>query len=272
MTGVRRRTPIRFMRGTAGSAPPTLRRVTSAPPRTDPVPTTPVRSRAVRGLAVVAVAAAVLAVWLSGRQITRDGGDLRLRDGYVVGGPFDVVLSARILLPVALAAAVVLWGPALARRLGWPAAAGREHRRGRRAGRSRWRGTAAGARSPQPMASRARVRRRRRPGGRDLGTFLVHLRRLGAGGLGRSVGHPRRPGTRRARCWPSCSSTGSASAARAGPAALCIVGGALAVPAVLVTVRVVADEAAARAVAPFAVLLPGCGLDRHESPTRCSPA
>jgi hypothetical protein len=40
-------------------------------------------------------------------------------------------------------------------------------------------------------------------------------------------------------------------------AALCIAGGALAVPAVLVTVRLVADEAAARTVAPFAVLLPG---------------
>ena len=40
-------------------------------------------------------------------------------------------------------------------------------------------------------------------------------------------------------------------------AALCIAGGALAVPAVLVTVRAVADEAAARTVAPFAVLFPG---------------
>ena len=35
----------------------------------------------------------------------------------VVVGPVDVVLSARVLLPMALAAAVVLWGPALARRL-----------------------------------------------------------------------------------------------------------------------------------------------------------
>ena len=40
-------------------------------------------------------------------------------------------------------------------------------------------------------------------------------------------------------------------------AALCIAGGALAVPAVLVTVRVIGDEAAARTVAPFAVLFPG---------------
>jgi hypothetical protein len=40
-------------------------------------------------------------------------------------------------------------------------------------------------------------------------------------------------------------------------AALCIAGGALAVPAMLVAVRAVTDEAAARTVAPFAVLLPG---------------
>jgi hypothetical protein len=39
-------------------------------------------------------------------------------------------------------------------------------------------------------------------------------------------------------------------------AALCIAGGALAVPAVLVAVRAVADEPAARVVAPFAVLSP----------------
>jgi methylthioxylose transferase len=39
-------------------------------------------------------------------------------------------------------------------------------------------------------------------------------------------------------------------------AVLCIVGGAVAVPAVLVAVRALADEGSARAVAPFAVLFP----------------
>ena len=90
--------------------------MTSAPPLVEP-PATGSRSRAARGLAVALVAAGVLSVWLTGRQITRDGGDLHLREGYLVVGPFDVVLTARVLLPVVVAVAGVLWGPALARRL-----------------------------------------------------------------------------------------------------------------------------------------------------------
>ena len=74
--------------------------MTSAPPRLDPATTTQ-RGRVARGLTVAVVAAGVLAVWLAGRQITREGGDLHLRDGYLVVGPFDVVLTARVLLAVA---------------------------------------------------------------------------------------------------------------------------------------------------------------------------
>ena len=228
--------------------------MTTAPPRADPAPATPVRGRAARGLAVVAVAAAVLAVWLWGRQITRDGGDLRLRDGYVVSGPFDVVLSPRVLLPVALAAAVVLWGPALARRLGWRALLAAST-----AGAAGWAVALAvnggwGALAAPMATEHEYVADVDRVG--DLGTFLsTYVDSVPVGSADPWVthvsGHP--PGALLAFVFLDRIGLGGAGWA----AALCIAGGALAVPAVLVTVRVVADEAAARTVAPFAVLLPG---------------
>ncbi|RBY76190.1 hypothetical protein DQ239_14425 [Blastococcus sp. TF02-09] len=207
-----------------------------------------------RGLAVGAVAAGVLAVWLWGREITRRGGDLHLREGYVVVGPVDVVLSARVLLPLALAAAVVLWGPELARRLRWPAllAAGTAGAAGwavALAVNGGWDALAA------PMATEHEyVADVGRVG--DLGTFLsTYVDSVPVGSADPWVthvsGHP--PGALLAFVLLDRIGLGGPGWA----AALCIAGGALAVPAVLVAVRTVADEAAARTVAPFAVLLPG---------------
>ncbi len=200
------------------------------------------------------VAAGVLAVWLTGRQITRDGGDLHLREGYLVVGPFDVVLTARVLLPVGVAVAGVLWGPALARRLRWPVllAAGT-------AGAAAWAvalSVSSGWGSlAAPMATEHEyVADVGRVG--DLGTFLsTFVDSVPVGSPDQWVthvsGHP--PGALMAFVLLDRIGLGGAGWA----AALCIAGGALAVPAVLITVRAVADEAAARTVAPFAVLLPG---------------
>ncbi|MBJ7453692.1 MAG: hypothetical protein JHC71_16650, partial [Blastococcus sp.] len=90
----------------------------------------------------------------------------------------------------------------------------------------------------------------------DLGTFLsTYVDSVPVGSADPWVthvsGHP--PGALLAFVFLDRLGLGGAGWA----AALCIAGGALAVPAVLVAVRVVADEAAARTVAPFAVLLPG---------------
>jgi hypothetical protein len=226
--------------------------MTTAPPR--PTGTTaPARGRTARGLTVVLVAVGVLVVWLTGRQLTRDGGDLHLREGYLVVGPFDVVLTPRVLLPVTVAAAVVLWGPALARRLRWPvllvaSTAGAAAWAVALALSSSWSALAA------PMATEHEyVADVGRVG--DLGTFLsTFVDSVPVGSPDPWVthvsGHP--PGALLAFVLLDRIGLGGAGWA----AALCIAGGALAVPAVLVAVRVVADEAAARTVAPFAVLLP----------------
>ncbi len=244
--------PIRFAFRQRSRSPPSLRLVTSAPPRAGTAPA-PVRGRTTRGLAVGLVAVGVLVVWLTGRQITRDGGDLHLRDGYVVVGPFDVVLTPRVLLPVLVAAAVVLWGPALARRLGWRALLGAST-----AGAAAWAVALAvssgwGALAAPMATEHEYVADVGRVG--DLGTFLsTYVDSVPVGSPDPWVthvsGHP--PGALLAFVLLDRIGLGGPGWA----AALCILGGALAVPAVLVAVRVVADEAAARSVAPFAVLLP----------------
>ncbi|MDT0276547.1 hypothetical protein [Blastococcus goldschmidtiae] len=211
------------------------------------------RGRTARGLLAGAVAAGVAAVWLAGWLITRDGGDLHLAGGYLVVGPFDAVLSARVLLPIAVAVAVVLWGPALARRLRWGTLLGAST-----AGAATW-GVALALSSgwgalAEPMASEheyvADVGKVA-----DLGTFLSTFTDavpVGSDGQWAThvAGHP--PGALLAFVLLDRVGLGGPGWA----AALCIAGGALAVTAVLVAVRVIAHEAAARAVAPFAVLLP----------------
>ncbi|TFV89539.1 hypothetical protein [Blastococcus sp. CT_GayMR16] len=207
-----------------------------------------------RAALVVLVAAGVLVVWLVGRALTRDGADLHLRDGYILVGGFDPVLSARVLLPLAVAAAGVLWGPSLARRLRWPHLLA-----GGAAGAAAWAValavTSGWERLAEPMASKheyvADVDRVRGIG-TFLSTFVDSVPVDSADPWVTHVsGHP--PGALLSFALLDRVGLGGPEWA----AVLCIVGGALAVPAVLVTVRAVADETAARAVAPFAVLFPG---------------
>ncbi|NEK86541.1 hypothetical protein GCU60_12370 [Blastococcus saxobsidens] len=204
-------------------------------------------------LAVAGAALFVVGVHLVGMRLTESGTDLRLLDNYVLRGDPDVVLTPRVLLPVLVGLAGILWAPGLAARLRWrpllwASAAGAAVWAVALALSSGW------GRLTEPLGSiyeyPAEV-----PKVESLATFLstfldamppdspdawtahvsghpagalltfVLLDRVGLGGLG----------------WA---------------AVLCIAGGALAVPAVLVGVRAVADEAAARVVAPFLVLAP----------------
>lgn len=205
------------------------------------------------GLAVAGVAVVVLVVGWMGARLTREGTKLHLLGGYVLRGGFDIVLTPRVLLPVAVGLAGVLWGPALAERLRWRlllpasavAAAGWAVALALSSGWSRL---------PEPLAVRfeyphdvARV------GG--IGEFLAtFVDSVGADSADpwttHVAGHP--PGALLA--FVLLDRLGLSGLGWA--AAMCIAGGALAVPAVLVTVRAVAGEATARRTAPFLVLAP----------------
>ena len=227
--------------------------MSSASADLEPQPGAVRRRPATRVLTVVLVAIGVLAVWSVGRWLTSNGTELHLRGGFVLVGGVDPVLTARVLLPVGVALAGVLWGPALAHRVRWPALLA-----GSAAASGLWAVTLASTRGwdrlAEPMASKHEYLHDVGRVG-DLGTFLatfvdsvpvdsadpwvthvaghppgallvfVLLDRLGLGGPGWAAAH-------------------------------CIIGGTLTVPAVLVTVRAVADETVARAIAPFAVLVP----------------
>ena len=203
---------------------------------------------------VVLVAVAVLVVWLQGRAIIRAGGDLHLRGGSVLTGGIDPVVSARVLLPLVVATAGVLWGPTLARRLRWSWLLA-----GSAVGTAVWAValalTSGWGRLAEPMASKHEylvdVDRVHGFGGL-LSTFVDSVPVGSPGQWATHVaGHP--PGALLSFALLDRIGLGGAGWA----AALCIAGGASAVPAVLVTVRAIAGEGAARTVAPFAVLFPG---------------
>ncbi|RBY86204.1 hypothetical protein [Blastococcus sp. TF02A-26] len=204
-------------------------------------------------LAVAVAAVFVLVVGLVGRELARDGVVLHLQGGYVLRAIPDVVVGPRVWLPLLVGAAGVLWGPALATRLRWgvllagsvAAAAGWAVALALASGADRLTAPldspyeypadvgrvgslgdllstfndSVAADSAQPWSTHV--------SGHPPGALLafVALDRLGLDGLGFA-------------------------------AAMCVLGGALAVPAVLVGVRAVADESTARVVAPFAVLAP----------------
>jgi hypothetical protein len=217
---------------------------------TEPAPAT---GRAARIALVVLVAADVVAVWLVGRALTRDGADLHLRSGYVLVGGLDPVLTPGVLLPLVAAVAGVLWGPSLARRLRW-----RWLLAGSAGAAATWAVAVAASsgwsRLAEPMASEHEYVSdvdRVQGIGAFLSTFVDSVPVDSVDPWVTHVaGHP--PGALLAFALLDRVGLGGPGWA----AALCIVGGAVAVPAVLVTVRAVADESAARAVAPFAVLFP----------------
>jgi len=204
-------------------------------------------------LAVPLVVGFVLVVGRIGRRLTLDGVVLHLQGGWVLRGQFDVIWTPRVWLPVVVGLVAVLLGPTLAARVPWRvllpgsalAAAGWAVALARTSGEDRLREPlsvvyeyphdvprvgslgaflsgfvdSVPADSADPWTTHV--------AGHPPGALLafVFLDRLGLSGLG----------------WA---------------AAMCVAGGALAVPAVLVAVRAVAGEEPARAAAPFLVLAP----------------
>lgn len=216
-------------------------------------PTAGRRSQGLRIGLVVLVAVSVAAVWRTGRRILRDGGDLHLRGGAVLTGAIDPLLSPRVLLPLAVAAAGVAWGPTAVRRLRWAWLLA-----GSAVGAAGWAValalTSGWGRLAEPMTSKHEyLADVGRVHGWDLVSRFIDSVPVGSPGQWAThvAGHP--PGALLSFVLLDRIGLGGAGWA----AALCIAGGALTVPAVLVTVRAVADEAAARTVAPFAVLFPG---------------
>ncbi|MGY2003587.1 hypothetical protein [Blastococcus sp. SYSU DS1024] len=205
---------------------------------------------------VAGLLAAVLLVGVTalvGRELTRNGVDLHLIGGYVLRGTWDPVVSPRVLLPVAVGLVLVLWGPAAARRLGW-----RWLLAGSAAATAGWAVALALAsgwgRLPEPLGSRYEYPH-------DVG------RVDGIGELLRTfndsvLADSAEPWTTHVSGHPPGALLAFVLLDRVGldglgwAAAMCIAAGALAVPAVLVTVRAVADEPTARAAAPFLVLAP----------------
>jgi hypothetical protein len=218
-----------------------------------PVPPPGRRLPALRAGLVLLVAVGVAIVWRVGQGIIRDGGDLHLRGGAVLTGAIDPLLGARVLLPIAVAGAVVLWGPTLARRLRW-----RRLLAGSAVGAAVWAValalTSGWGRLAEPMASKHEYLAdvgRVHGFGSLVATFLDSVAVGSPGQWATHVaGHP--PGALLSFALLDGIGLGGPGWA----AVLCIAGGAAAVPAVLVTVRAIADEAAARTVAPFAVLVP----------------
>ncbi|SEK78284.1 hypothetical protein SAMN04515665_10540 [Blastococcus sp. DSM 46786] len=202
----------------------------------------------------VLVAAVVIAVTAAvGGWLAVGGVDLHLLGGTVLRGRYDVHLDPAVAFPVAVGLAGVLWGPALARWAPWgallPGSAGAA---------ALWAVALAVSggwhRLTEPLASRYEYPYdvdRVGALGPFLATFNDHVPAASADPWTTHVsGHP--PAALLAFVLLDRTGLGGLGWA----AALCIAVGALAVPAVLVAVRTVADEPTARTVAPFAVLAP----------------
>ena len=77
------------------------------------------RPAARSAVAVGVVATAYVAAVIVGRALVAHGYDLHLGSAVPLSGKLDIRLSARILLPLAVAIAAVVWLPIAAERLGW---------------------------------------------------------------------------------------------------------------------------------------------------------
>ncbi len=210
-----------------------------------------------QALPVVAVLAAAGFVWLMtsiGRRLAEGGTVLHLLGGYLLRGewaPLDP--GPRMLAPVVLALVVVAVGPALAARVRFGVLAG-----GSALVAAGWAVALALTSGPGRLTEPLSVRYEYpfdvpRVGsiGQFLATFTDSVPADSADPWTTHVaGHP--PGALLA--FVLLDQLGLSGLG--WDAALCIAGGALAVPAVLLAVRAVADEARARVVAPFLVLAP----------------
>jgi hypothetical protein len=240
----------------AGTRPSDLRSdvVTTTAPAPPRAPAEQSRDR--RGLPLLVVALVVGFVWVVGRVgrwLTLDGTVLHLLGGWVLRGGFDVVWSPRVWLPVVVALAVVVAGSALAARAPW-----RVLLPGSAAAAAIWAValalTSGWHRLTEPLSVRYEYPfdvPRVGSIGTFLSTFVDSVPADSADPWTTHVaGHP--PGA--LLVFVLLDRVGLSGPGWA--AALCIVGGALAVPAVLVGVRAVAGEEPARVAAPFLVLAP----------------
>jgi methylthioxylose transferase len=204
-------------------------------------------------LAVLVVTAFVLVVGRIGRRLGLDGTVLHLLGGWVLRGEFDVVWSARVWLPVVLALVGVLAGPVVAARLPWrallPASA---------LAAAGWAVALARTSGPGRLTEPLAVRYEYPHDVPRVGSISAYLSgfvdSVPAGSADpwttHVAGHP--PGALLAFVLLDRVGLGGLGWA----AAMCVAGGALAVPAVLVGVRAVAGEDPARTAAPFLVLAP----------------
>ncbi len=204
-------------------------------------------------LAVLLAVGFVLVMGRIGRHLTLDGVVLHLQGGWVLRGQFDVVWTPRVWLPVVVGLAGVLLGPTLAARLPWRAllplsalaAAGWAVVLARTSGEDRLR---------EPLDSVYEYPHDV-PRVGSIGSFL-------SGFVDSVPADSADPWTTHVSGHPPGALLAFVLLDRVGlpglgwAAALCIAGGALAVPAVLVTVRAVAGEEPARLAAPFLVLAP----------------
>ena len=204
-------------------------------------------------LAVPLVVAFVWVVGRAGRRLTLEGTVLHLQGGWVLRGAFDVLEHPRLGPPVLVGLVVVLLGPTLAARLPWRAllpgsalvAAGW-------AVVLAW--TSGEDRLTDPLSTVYEYPHdvpRVGSIGAFLRTFVDSVPADAPDAWTTHVaGHP--PGALLA--FVLLDRVGLSGLGWA--AAMCVAGGALAVPAVLVGVRAVAGEGPARACAPFLVLAP----------------
>jgi hypothetical protein len=228
--------------------------VTTAEPQTAPEVVRPASWR--WWVPFPAVAVVVGFVWVMGRigrRLTLDGVVLHLQGGWVLRGQFDLIWTPTVWRPVIVGLVVVLLGPPLAARLPWRlllpgsalAAAGWAVALAKTSGVDRL--TAPLDTVYEYPHDVPRVG--------SIGAFLSgFVDSVPAGSADpwttHVAGHP--PGALLA--FVLLDRVGLSGLGWA--AALCIAGGVLAVPAVLVAVRAVAGEEPARTVAPFLVLAP----------------
>jgi len=204
-------------------------------------------------LAVTVVVGFVCGMGRIGRRLTLDGVVLHLQGGWVLRGPYDLIWTPRVWLPVLVGLAVVLFGPPLAARAPWRlllpgsalVAAGWAVALARTSGADRLRAPLETVYEyPHDVPRVGSI-------GAYLSGFLDSVPADSADPWTTHVaGHP--PGALLA--FVLLDRVGLSGLGWA--AALCIVGGVLAVPAVLVAVRAVAGDEPARTVAPFLVLAP----------------
>ena len=204
----------------------------------------------------VVVPLVVAFVWVVGRigrRLTLDGVVLHLQGGWVLRGTFDLLEDPRLGPPVVVGLVVVLAGPALAARLPWRALLpGAALTAAAWALVLAW--TSGEDRLTEPLSTVYEYPHDV-PRVGSIGAFL-------SGFVDSVPADSADPWTTHVAGHPPGALLAFVLLDRAGlsglewAAAMCVAGGALAVPAVLVGVRAVAGEEPARAVAPFLVLAP----------------